>query len=79
MDNKLLVSLQHCWDFSANMQIFDISKQGQAIKVYSFEEVLGGNNPNIESIALVLFEYLFIDRSFKGNVNFLFKELDLEM
>ena len=41
-NTKLLVSLHHNWENSANMEILDISKKGQAKKIYSLEEVSGG-------------------------------------
>lgn len=40
-NTRLLVSLHHSWNTSANMMIFDISHKGQVRKVYSFEEVQG--------------------------------------
>lgn len=41
-NTKLLVSLHHKSFKSANFELFDISKKGQANKIYSFEEVSGG-------------------------------------
>ena len=41
-NTKLLVSLHHKWDKSANMEIFDISKKAQAKKIYTLGEVSGG-------------------------------------
>ena len=41
-NTKLLVSANHCWKTSANLEVFDVSRQGQAKKIYSFEEVSGG-------------------------------------
>lgn len=38
----LLVSLNHAFDVSANMQIFDVSKKEKVQKVFSFEEIEGG-------------------------------------
>lgn len=37
-----LVSLQHCCDRSANLEVFDVSQKGRSKKIYSFEEVYGG-------------------------------------
>ena len=37
-----LVSVQHYPDWSANLEVFDVSRKGQAKKIYSFEEVSGG-------------------------------------
>lgn len=42
-NTSLLVSLHHCWNTSANLEIFDIVQEGKARKIYSFEEVLGGD------------------------------------
>lgn len=39
-----LVSLHHCWNKCANMQIFDISQRSRARIFYSFEEVFGGKH-----------------------------------
>ena len=38
----LLVSVQHCFDSSATLEIFDVSQKGQAKKIFSFEEVCDG-------------------------------------
>ena len=38
-----LVSLQHSYMKYANMEVFDISKKGQAKKIYTHETLLGGN------------------------------------
>ena len=38
----LLVSVYHSWKTSANIEVFDVSRKGQAKKIYSFEEVSGG-------------------------------------
>lgn len=38
----LLVSVEHSWGASANLEVFDVSKKGRVKKVYSFEEVSGG-------------------------------------
>lgn len=43
LNTSLLVSLHHSTGDSANMEIFDISRKGKARKLYSFEEVVGGN------------------------------------
>ena len=40
-NTKLLVSIQHCWNTSANLEIFDVSQKGQPKRIYSFEEVSG--------------------------------------
>lgn len=41
-DKSLLVSLHHSAYASANLEIFELAQKGQAKKVYSFEEVRGG-------------------------------------
>ena len=38
---KLLVSLHHCYDRSANMAVFDLSQKDQIKEIYSLGEVLG--------------------------------------
>ena len=40
-NTKLLVSLHHDWEKSANMAIFDISKKDQIKEIYSLGEVSG--------------------------------------
>lgn len=40
-DTKLLVSLPHNTDKSANMAVFDISQQGKVNEIYSLGEVKG--------------------------------------
>ena len=42
-NTRYLVSLHHAYETFANMEIFDISRKGQAKKIYSYEIVLGGN------------------------------------
>lgn len=42
-NTKLLVSLNDNWRESANMEIFDVSAKERPRKIYSFEEVFGGN------------------------------------
>ena len=37
----LLVSIHHSNEESANLEVFDVSRKGQARKIYSFEEVSG--------------------------------------
>ena len=37
----LLVSACHCYDKSANLEVFDVSRKGKAMKIYSFEQVSG--------------------------------------
>ena len=37
----LLVSVHHCYDRSANLEVFDVSLRGQEKKIFSFEEVVG--------------------------------------
>ena len=39
---KLLVSVNHCYTKSANLEVYDTSCKGQARKIYSAEEVKGG-------------------------------------
>ena len=41
-NTKLLVSLHHEYNESANMAIFDISKKNQTKEIYSLGEVSGG-------------------------------------
>ena len=38
---RLLVSLHHSFYLSANIEVFDLTSQGKAKKVYSFEEFIG--------------------------------------
>ena len=38
----LLVSVHHTSRNSANLELFDVSRKGQAKKIYSFEEVFRG-------------------------------------
>ena len=38
--NKL-ISLQHHYDSSANIAIFDLTKKGRSEKIYSFDKVIG--------------------------------------
>ena len=35
----LIVSVHHCYNSSENVEVFDVSRKGQAKKIYSFEEV----------------------------------------
>ncbi len=42
-NSSLLVSLHYNYLKSANMEIFDISKKGEAKKIYSLGEVSGSN------------------------------------
>lgn len=42
-NTKLLVSLNHYYANFASMEIFDVSKRDRPEKIYSFEEVSGGN------------------------------------
>ena len=37
-----LVSVSHLVYASANLEVFDVSRKGQAKKIFSFEEVSGG-------------------------------------
>ena len=37
----LLVSVHHCYDKSANLEVFDVSRKGQTKKIYSATEVSG--------------------------------------
>ena len=41
-NTKLLVSLHHNWEKSANMAVFDISKKDQIKEIYSLGELSGG-------------------------------------
>ena len=43
-NTNLLICLKHAVWQSANLEIFDISHQGRARKVYSFDEVQGSIN-----------------------------------
>ena len=56
-NTKLLVSIHSDWANAANMEIFDISKKGQANKIYPFEEVSGGK---IDLKLLLIFITLII-------------------
>ena len=40
-NTRLLVSVQHCYDTSANLEVFDVSRKERVKKIYSNEEVLG--------------------------------------
>ena len=42
-NTKLLVSLHHNYEQSANMAVFDISKKDQIKEIYSLGEVSGGS------------------------------------
>ena len=42
-NTKLLVSLHHDYDNSANMAVFDISTKDQIKEIYSLDEVSGGS------------------------------------
>ena len=42
-NTKLLVSLHHNCNKSANMSVFDISKKDQIKEIYSLDEVSGGS------------------------------------
>ena len=44
-NSNLLVSLHHCWNASANMEIYNISYKRVVQKICSFEGVLGGMHP----------------------------------
>lgn len=50
-----LVSAHHCHDTSANLEVFSVSQSKKFKKVYSFEEVSGGN---IVIISLTIHSYL---------------------
>ena len=50
-NTKLLVSVNHCFDKSANLEVFDVSRKGQARKIYSFEEFSGSNIILLKSIS----------------------------
>lgn len=49
---RLLVSLHRAPNESVNMEIFDLSRKEKAMKIYCFEEVLGGKH---------LFSYLILE------------------
>ena len=55
----LLVSVHHCYDHSASLEVFDVSRKGQAKKIYSFEEVSGGRI--IVKIYLIIVTPFFSD------------------
>ena len=59
-DKKLLVSLHHYFDKSANMAIFDISKKNRPKKIYTFEEVYGGNIISNLSFSLIKAFFIFL-------------------
>ena len=40
-NTRLLVSVHHNWRHSANLEVFDVSRKGQAKKIYKFEAVSG--------------------------------------
>ena len=42
-NTTLLMSLHHNYEESAKLEIFDISRKDQINKIYSFEEVRGGD------------------------------------
>ena len=43
-NTQFLISLHHGFSKSANLEVFDVSRKGQAKKIYSFEEMSGGRN-----------------------------------
>ena len=43
-DTGLLVSVQQGFNKCSNLAVFDVSRKGQARKIYSFEEVSGGSS-----------------------------------
>ena len=43
-NTRYLVSLHHSYKNAAYMEIFDISKKGQAKKIYTHEKLSGGKN-----------------------------------
>ena len=43
-NTRLLVSVHHCWDTSAKLKVFDVSRKGQRKSIFLSEEVLGGRN-----------------------------------
>ena len=57
-DSRLLVSIHHCWNKYATMEIFDLQIKGKAKRVYSLDRVFGSNYRNwfrvISWISLVL-------------------------
>lgn len=53
-NTKLLVSLYHHRSRSTNLEIFDISKKEQAVKIYSLEEVVGSNIPFNDSMNCII-------------------------
>ena len=45
-----LISSRHSYEKCANMEIFDISKKGRAMRIYIFGEVTGGKNYSFENV-----------------------------
>ena len=54
----LLVSVHHSPKKCANLEVFDVSRKGQAKKIYSFEEVYGSRISDHD----LLYNNLFSDR-----------------
>ena len=50
----LLVSVHHCYNTSANLEVFDVSQKGQAQKIYSFEEVSGSKTSINISLVIII-------------------------
>ena len=62
-NTKLLVSVNRRWMNSANLEVVDVSRKGQARKIYSFEEVSG-----CRILATVLYVIkTILDKSFFSN------------
>ena len=53
-NTQLLVAVNHDGDLAANLEAFDVSRKGQAKKIYSFEEVSGGKIIIINSFLIAI-------------------------
>ena len=52
---KLLISLHHSYNKSANIEVFNLTKKGRVEKIYSFEEVCGCKFTTIQIIQTDIF------------------------
>lgn len=57
-NTKLLMSFNHNYIQSANMEVFDVSKKGQPQKIYSLDTVCGGKRAMIYSYHADTFKFL---------------------
>ena len=53
-NTQLLVAVNHDSYLAANLEAFDVSRKGQAKKIYSFEEVSGGKIIIINSFLIAI-------------------------